>query len=149
MNAYMLSFIMKVVIDCNIFISAVLSQNGLAIEILRLALKEKIEPQMGLKLFSEYEDVISRDKILNNSKLTSLEIDELFDSLMSVCNYNELYYLWRPNLKDEGDNHLVELAVASNAKYIITHNKKDFISSELKFDFEIVTAKEFLEKENL
>lgn len=69
--------------------------------------------------------------------------------MISVSKWNDIYYLWRPNLKDEGDNHLVELAVASNSKYIITNNKKDFLNCELKFEFEIVTAKEFIEKEFL
>ena len=139
-------FIMNVIIDTNIFISAILSQKGSAIEILRLALHKIIKPQIGLKLFMEYEDVLLRDKIISNSKLSASEIDELFNALLSVSKWNEIYYLWRPNLKDEGDNHIVELAVASNAKYIITHNKKDFLENELYFDFKVLTAKEFLEK---
>jgi predicted nucleic acid-binding protein len=44
-----------------------------------------------------------------------------------------IYYLWRPNLKDEADNHLIELAVAGNAQIIATHNLKDFQNSELLF----------------
>ena len=138
---------MNVVIDCNIFISAVLLQNGLAVEILKYALKEKIVPQFGEKLFKEYEDVLSRGHILESSKLSKIEIDELLNALISISKWNDIYYLWRPNLKDEGDNHLVELAVASNSEYIITNNKKDFLNCELKFEFEIVTAKEFIEKE--
>ena len=79
--------------------------------------------------------------------LSKDEIDELLNALLSISKWNEIYYLWRPNLKDEGDNHIVELAVASNSKYIITNNKKDFLDKELNFEFEIVTAKEFLQKE--
>lgn len=149
MIAYMISFCMNIVIDCNIFISAILSQNGMAVEVLRCALKEKFVPQFGQKLFKEYEDVLSRNKILESSKLSKEEIEEVLNALISVSRRNEIYYLWRPNLIDEGDNHLVELAVASNSKYIITNNTKDFLNSELKFDFEAITAKDFLEKENL
>ncbi|MDZ8054893.1 MAG: PIN domain-containing protein [Aulosira sp. ZfuCHP01] len=49
------------------------------------------------------------------------------------CFLNIIYYLWRPNLKDEADNHLIELAVAGNAQIIATHNVKDFQNSELLF----------------
>ena len=87
---------MNVVIDCNIFISAVLSQKGTAIEVLRYALKEKFILQFGQKLFKEYEDVLSREQIINNSKLSKDEIDELLNALLSVSKWNGIYYLWRP-----------------------------------------------------
>lgn len=138
---------MNVVIDCNIFISAILSKEGMVKEVLKYALKNRFIPQFGEKLFKEYEDVLSRDTILKSSKLSKDEIDELLNAIISVSNWNDIYYLWRPNLQDEGDNHLVELAVASNSKYIITHNKKDFLDSDLLFEFEIVSAKEFIQKE--
>jgi predicted nucleic acid-binding protein len=40
---------MNVIIDTNIFISAILSQRGSAIEVLKLALLKNIKPQIGLK----------------------------------------------------------------------------------------------------
>jgi predicted nucleic acid-binding protein len=45
----------------------------------------------------------------------------------------KVYYLWRPNLLDEGDNHVIELAIAGNASYLATRNLKDFRQSQLKF----------------
>ena len=45
----------------------------------------------------------------------------------------KIYYLWRPNLKDENDNHLIELAIAGNAEILATHNLKDFRQTQLKF----------------
>lgn len=139
---------MKVVIDTNVFISAILSQNGYAIDILRAALKKEIVPYFGIKLFKEYEDVVSRDKIIKNSKLTIYEVDQLLNSIISISKWTEVYYLYRPNLKDEGDNHVLELCVASNVECLITSNKKDFITSELKFDFDILTPQEFFSKKD-
>lgn len=52
---------------------------------------------------------------------------------MSVCQWVKIFYLWRPNLKDEADNHLVELAIAGNAKIIVTRNINDFQRSQLLF----------------
>ncbi|WP_289500777.1 PIN domain-containing protein [Gloeocapsopsis sp. IPPAS B-1203] len=54
-------------------------------------------------------------------------------SFMSVCEWMRIYYLWRPNLIDEADNHLIELAIAGNARIIVTHNTKDFKQAELSF----------------
>jgi hypothetical protein len=39
----------------------------------------------------------------------------LFAGFLSVCHWCEIYYLWRPNLADEADNHVLELAVAAAA----------------------------------
>ncbi|WP_395147926.1 putative toxin-antitoxin system toxin component, PIN family (plasmid) [Moraxella atlantae] len=62
----------------------------------------------------------------------------------------DVSYLWRPNLKDEGDNFIVELAVAGNADYIVTRNLKDFRQSELVFDsFKVITPKESLENSDV
>ena len=47
--------------------------------------------------------------------------------------YKLIYYLWRPNLKDEADNHLIELAIAGNAKIIASNNIKDFKQTQLNF----------------
>jgi predicted nucleic acid-binding protein len=53
--------------------------------------------------------------------------------------------LWRPNLQDEGDNFLVELALAGNANSIITNNIRDLRSAELKFPgMNIVTPEQIL-----
>ena len=59
-----------------------------------------------------------------------------------------MYSLWRPHIKDEGDNFLIELALAGNASHIITNNIKDLKNSELIFpDLQIDTAKQFLQGE--
>ena len=137
---------MNVVIDTNVWISALISQDGGAREVIRLALMDKISPQLSTALFLEYEDVMKRDKITNLCFLNIDEQQELFQAFLSTCKWNEIFYLWRPNLDNEGDNLLIELAVASNSEVIITDNKKDLQSGELLFNFEVLSPKEFLER---
>ena len=56
---------------------------------------------------------------------------------------------WRPNLRDESDNHLVELAVAGGAEAIVTRNVRDFrVGADLRFpQIRIVTPVQFLRGE--
>ena len=137
---------MNVVIDTNVWISALISEDGLSRDIIRLAFRDKISPQISTSLFLEYEAVMKRKKIQDLCSLTIKEQDELFQAFLSTCKWNEIFYLWRPNLGDKDDDFLVELAVASNSKAIITDNKKDIESGELQFDFEILAPREFLER---
>ena len=137
---------MNVVIGTSVWISALISKDGASREIIRLALLEKIVPQISTTLFLEYEAVMKRENVKKLSSLNNKEIQELFYAFLSVCKFREIFYLWRPNLKDENDDFLVELAVASNSEAIITNNTKDLKSSELKLNFKVLTPKEFLKE---
>ena len=137
---------MKIVIDTSVWISALISKESYSRELLRLVFKKKLFPQMSEALFREYETVMKRDKIRKLTPLNLKEQDELFNAYLATSKWVDIYYAWRPNLKDEDDNFLVELAVASGAKAIITYNEKDFKKSELIFDFKIVTPKIFIEE---
>jgi hypothetical protein len=59
-------------------------------------------------LFAEYEDVLSRTRVFDKSRLSAKERNELFEIFLSGCDWIRVYYQWRPNLRDEGDNHLME-----------------------------------------
>lgn len=123
----------RIVVDTSVFISALISSKGASRELLRQCLRLKYQPLMGNALFCEYEQVMGRDEILQSCPLSPEEIQTLLASFMSVCQWTRIYYLWRPNLTDEADNHLIELAIAGNAKIIATNNIKDFRQAQLRF----------------
>jgi putative PIN family toxin of toxin-antitoxin system len=123
---------MKVVLDTNVFIGACLGQ-GACRAVVSACLEEKLVPLMGVVLFHEYEDVLSRTDLFDRSRLDASERDELLDIFLATCRWTRIYYGWRPNLQDEGDNHLVELAVAGGADFIVTRNLRDVARMELLF----------------
>jgi|SRR3990167_1612418 len=135
-----------IVVDTNVFVAALLSAEGASREIIRRCIKKQYLPLMGVALFYEYEDLMSRSNILDKSPLSPSEVEILFNAFLSVCKWIHIYFTWRPNLRDENDNHILELAVAGNADAIITHNIKDFAKSELNFqEVEIIRPLKFLE----
>lgn len=137
---------MKIVIDTSVWISARITKQSKARALLRLALQEKLYPQMSEALFEEYESVMKRKKIQKLTPLSLSEQNELFEAYLVTCQWNEIYYMCRPNLKDEDDNFVVELAVASGAEAIITCNIKDFESAELLFRHRIITPEDFIKE---
>ena len=140
------SIFMKIILDTNIFVGACLGSRYDNL-VIRGCLTGDFKPLVSHALLFEYEDLIGRGSIFDHPVALNFEEREiLFNALYSVCRLIDVSYLWRPNLKDEGDNFIVELAVAGNANYIVTKNLKDFRQSELVFDsFKVITPKQLLE----
>lgn len=137
----------RVVVDTSVMIAAMVSGGGGSRAVLRLCLRRRCQALMGQTLFAEYEDAFGRTGVLDRCPLSPSERSALLDAFLSVCEWTPVFFLWRPNLPDEGDNHLIELAVAGGAKSLITHNVRDFRGGELKFpQFRIETPKDFLKR---
>jgi putative PIN family toxin of toxin-antitoxin system len=137
----------RIVVDTSVMVAALISAGGGGRAVLRLCLQRRCLALMGEKLFSEYEDVFSRAGLLERSPVSPKEREELLDAFFSVCEWTTVFFLWRPNLPDEADNHLVELAVAGGATSLVTHNVRDFRRGELRFpQLRVETPMEFLKR---
>ncbi len=74
----------RVVIDTNVFVSALLSADGGARAVLRLALKRGIQPVFGNALFAEHEGLLACGPIWAKCPLNEGERATLFEALLSV-----------------------------------------------------------------
>jgi putative PIN family toxin of toxin-antitoxin system len=136
----------RIVVDTSVFTAALIGATGPNREILRRCLKRQYQPLLGNALFAEYEDVSARPRILKKCPVSVDEIQALLAAFCSVSEWVPIYYLWRPNLADEADNHLLELAAAGNAEWIVTNNVRDFKRAELRFPgIRILTPEQILE----
>lgn len=89
---------------------------------------------MSAALYAEYEDVLGRKRLWERARLSATEREELLDVFLARCSWRRIFFSWRPNLQDEGDNHLIELAIAGAASGIVTRNVRDFARAQLRFD---------------
>ena len=138
----------RIVVDTSVLIAALLrAREGTASSrVLRLCLQRRCQPVIGAKLFLEGESVLARAELFRRCPLSPTERREFFAGFAAVCEWVSVYYLWRPNLPDEGDNHILELAVAGGAGSIVTQNIRDFRRAELRFpDIAILTPEQFLQ----
>jgi uncharacterized protein len=101
--------------------------------VIRACLQGKVKPLMESALFHEYEDLLERSELMDKSPISRKERLTLFEAFLTVADWIKLHFLWRPNLPDEADNHLIELALAGSATIIVTNNLKDLKNGELHF----------------
>lgn len=133
-----------VVIDTNVFVAGMRSAGGASRQVLRWALNGRLQPLFGNALWTEYQDLLSRS--VWGEATTAAERLQVLGALAQQGRWVTVYYGWRPNLPDESDNHLIELALAGGAKAIVTHNLRDLRQGELHLgDLRVVTPAQCLE----
>lgn len=129
------------VLDTNVLVAASKSGRGASARLLSLVGREWFEIVISVPLVIEYEDVLLRD--LPPASVKREIVGDILDYLCAVGRRQEVFFLWRPHLRDPGDDMVLELAVAGRCDAIITYNKRDF--RELSpFGLRAMTPKEFL-----
>ncbi len=120
---------------------------GAAREVVARCLRGQYLPLMGAALFAEYESVLGRTELFESCRLRREERDELLDIFLGVCSWTRIFFAWHPNLQDEADNHLVELAVAGGARFVVTKNLRDVARMELRFPaIRVMSPEDFLKE---
>jgi len=110
--------------DTNVLFAGLYSSTGASHQILRRINAGEIIPVISTTLLFEYEDILKRKQ--KELGLADKAIDIILDNICALSEFQKIYFLWRPYLKDPKDDHVLEVAVASKTRLIITHNIKDF-----------------------
>jgi len=131
----------KIVIDTNVILSALRSTSGASYKLLSIIDQGLFEFSLSVPLFLEYEAVVKRNKEVLG--LSIVDIDDILGYLAEIGHKREIYFLWRPFLKDPNDDLVLEVAVESESNYIISYNKRDFKNIN-KFGLSVLTPQEFL-----
>jgi len=134
----------KIVIDTNVFVTALMSRRGAAFCLLELVGTGAFAASVSVPLILEYEDAAKR-WAGTRIPLSEQEIDDVIDYLCSAAEHHQIHFLWRPLLPDLKDDMVLELAAGTRCSFIVTYNLKDFLGIE-QFGLEAITPKTFLEK---
>ena len=131
-----------IVIDTNVILSALQSNKGKSFELISKISEDVFDFAISVPLILEYEAVLKNK--LDRSIFTDSDIEDFINYLCKIGKKTKIFYLWRPYLKDPTDDHVLEVTIQSNAKTIVTYNKKDFREAE-NLGLKILNPKEFLE----
>jgi predicted nucleic acid-binding protein len=133
----------RVVLDTNVLVAAVRSRQGASFEVLSRVGTGMFEVAVSVPLVLEYEDALLRH--VAATSLTESDIRDLLDYVCSVASHQEVFFLWRPFLRDVADDMIVALAVAAGCEIIVTHNVRDFRGAE-RFAIRVITPAQFLQE---
>jgi putative PIN family toxin of toxin-antitoxin system len=134
---------LRVILDTNVLIEALRSRRGASFKVLNLVGSGRFQLNVSVPLVLEYESATK--EMRRALGLSHLDIDDIIDYICLVAEHREIFYLWRPCLKDPMDDMVLEVAVEIESDFIVTHNIKHFIGSE-NFGVKAITPRQFLEE---
>lgn len=100
---------------------------------LRLVGHHRLVPLVTTALFLAYEEVLGRPEHQLVHRLDPAAVRRFLGALASACEPVDVRFLWRPQLKDPGDEMVLAAAINGRADALVTHNTRHFISAGSRF----------------
>ena len=132
---------LEVVLDTNVLISALRSKNGASFALLQRVGKPGWRLHISTALMLEYEDVARREAMAAWARPGRVEA--VLQFIAANAMEHGISFRWRPFLADPNDDFVLELAFSAGARYIVTHNTRNFTGSDA-LGIAAVTPGEFL-----
>ncbi len=89
---------MKIVLDTNVVVSALRSRRGASFRLLELLDEGRFGINLSVPLVLEYEQ--EAQSLVGSIPLTRADALAVVDYLCAVAQRHEVFYLWRPLLRD-------------------------------------------------
>ncbi len=131
----------QVVLDTNVVVSGLRSRRGSAFRLLTLVGTGKFNIHLSVPLVLEYQEVLLRES--SNLYLNASDIEDFIEFHCAIATKHQIFFLWRPYLRDPKDDMVLELAVTAGCDSVVTYNTRDFVGIE-KFGIKVITPAEFL-----
>jgi putative PIN family toxin of toxin-antitoxin system len=137
---------MRYVLDTNVVVSAMRSPKGASAALLMAARRNRIMLVANVALALEYEATC---RLAEHRLASGLDLDQVgifVDAVIAMADPVESHFIWRPQLRDPGDELVLEAAVNGRAAAIVTFNRRDFGAIPQRFGIELLLPVEALRR---
>ncbi len=130
----------EAVIDTSVVVSAFRSSLGASYRLLQTIEDQKWRPVISPTLAFEYEAVLKRG--VGQDSLSFQDVDDFIEYFCSRSRLVQIYFRWRPFLRDPDDDRILEVAVRAQS-VLVTFNKKDFVGAD-RLGVKVIGPKDLL-----
>jgi putative PIN family toxin of toxin-antitoxin system len=134
------------VLDTDVIIAAMRSPSGASAALLMAARRGEIRMLANVALALEYEATCRRAEHGVAAGLSPAQVGIFIDAVIALAEPVETHFLWRPQLRDPGDELVLEAAVNGHANAIVTLNQKDFGEIPMKFSVDVLAPVDALRR---
>jgi predicted nucleic acid-binding protein len=132
--------------DTDAIVAAMRSPTGASAALLRAARDGRVTLLVTAPLFIEYEAVCGRTEHLLPSGFGRGDLEVFLDALADLVQPVQAWFLWRPQLRDPGDELVLEAAVNGRAATIATLHRRDFLPAAGRFGVEVLLPAEAIRR---
>jgi predicted nucleic acid-binding protein len=132
--------------DTDTIVAGMRSVGGASAELLRMARTGQITLTATAPLCFEYEAVCSRPEHIAAAGFSPGDLQVFLDAVAGMVEPTEVWFLWRPQLRDPGDELVLEAAVNGRADAIATFNRRHFRGAAERFGIDILLPSEAIRR---
>jgi len=122
------------------------SPRGASAELLRRIDGGKATMLLSVALALEYEAMCILAEHCMAAGISYAEASVFVDGLIAMAEPVQSHFRWRPQLRDPGDEMVLEAAVNGRADAIVTFNEKDLREARRSFGLAVIRPGEALRR---
>lgn len=128
----------RLVLDTDVVVAAMRSPSGASAAIVRAIRRGEATLVLSVPLAMEYEAVCRKPEHGLAAGLKEGQVDVFVTAVIAMAEPVETHFLWRPQLRDPGDEMVLEAAVNGRADALVTFNMRDYGGAPGRFGVELL-----------
>lgn len=137
---------MRLVLDTDVVVAAMRSPGGASAAIISQLNDGCGKLLLSVPLALEYEATCQRMEHRLAAELGPDDVTIFINGLIAMSEPVEVYFLWRPKLRDPGDEMVLETAVNGQADVLVTFNRRDYRKVPDSFGIELLSPGDMLQR---
>ena len=137
---------MRLVLDKEAVVAALRTPIGASAAIIRAARERQVTLLASLPLVLEYQAICYQPRHLAVFGLKTEKVDKYLIAINALVEPVEAHFLCRPQLRDAGDETVLECAIKGRADAIVTFNVRDYANAPPRFGVEVLLPSEAISR---